>query len=916
MKKILLGLSAIVLVNFFALGQSISIDPGQNDITLAENTANSTVVATITSSNAMGILTWSIAVSDNPDADANNPFSIAPLAGDQSRGELIVNDVDDLDFDVDPTTIQFTVSLDDDGDALPAVTEVFTVTLTNVNDNDPVITASQSFDIAEDALQDAIVGTVLATDADDGNEASFTTFSAWTIVSGNDDNIFGIDATTGEITVVDSTNLDFESFAAPPTAYDLTVTVGDGTNTSPGATITINVTDVNDKPQLTTTTATIAENSPDGAAIVTLTFSDDEGSAAEFTINSGNDGGAFALATNGELTIADSADFDHETNPEFKLAIRVAETVATTVFSVDTLTVTVTDVNESPVLTKTTFSFNENPVAQGVIGAIPVTDPEDDDLTYTISSGNAGNNYVITADTLRANTPAYFDFETFTTDTLIVSASDGTLSDSDTIFVRLLNVNEPLVFDGDTLSIDENRPNNSLVGTLSADDPEGVTATFKVLTQSPDSAFAINGANNLIIIDSALVDFEINPQFILSVEATDGTFKDTATVLVNINDVFEIVNDKPNFVDQSFLLEENSPSGTEIGTLIATDTIEGPLSYRVLTGNEAGIVSLADSTGILSVNDSSAFDFETNDFFEFEIEVSDTDLTDTATVAILLLNVEEPPSVEGEDFEIEENSPAGTLVGKLDGTDGDGDSLIFVLGAGNNGAFLINDAGTITVANSTLVNFEERTEFVIEVLLTDKTDTVSASTTITVLNANDPPVFENKLFEMEENPMVGDTVGFLEPFDEDGDEISFSIQDGNISNAFALITGGYLVVANEEVIDFEVNKTFTLTITASDGIIEFEDIVEVKVTDLIDNILITGADEAPIAKFYPNPTINRMTVEAFEPIEQLTIADMAGRIMMQLNRPVRDRVVLDTSKLRSGMYILILDHQAFKFVKR
>ncbi len=896
MKKGILVALALLASTVVALAQP-TITPGQS-VTIDENTT--TIASPLAVTGETGTLqAWTITINANPNSDGFDAFAI-----DANSGVITVSDPNDIDFELGASlTITLTVS-DDNGPSSP---ETFTINLNDLNDETPEVTASQAFNLDEDAGDDEVVGTVVATDDDAG-----TTFSAWTITAGNTNGVFAIDATSGEITVADSTSLDFET----TTSYALSITVSDGTNTSAAETVTININDINEKPQLTTTSATVAENSADNTAIATLTFSDEEGSAAEFTINSGNENGAFALTTAGALTIADSADFDHEINPVFKLAIKVTETAATTVFSIDTLTVTVTDVNEAPVMTKATLSFNENPAAQGKIGAIPATDPDDDDLTYTITSGNGGGNYVIVDDTLRANTPAYFDFETFTTDTLIVSAADAEFSDSDTIFVKLLNVNEPLVFADTILSIDENSSTNKLVGQLVADDPEGVNASFKILTFTPDSAFSINGASNLIVSDSALLDFEINPVFVLTVEATDGTFKDTATVTININDVFEIVNDKPNFVDQSFNVPENSPVGTPIGTLIATDTIEGPLTYRVLTGNELSIVSLVDTSGVLSVNDSSAFDFETNPSFEFVIETSDGLLTDTATVSVFLLDVSEPPSVDEGVFPIEENSPAGTLVGKLNGVDGDGDALTFALGEGNDGAFTINNAGTITVVNSTKLNFEVQEVFDITVLVSDGTDTINTTATINILDVNDPPRFTNKLFEIEENPVVGDSVGNLNAFDEDGDEITFVIRDGNVSNAFVITTDGEIVVANEEAIDFEQRTTITLIVSALDGNVDFEDIVEIKIIDLIDNIQITGIDEVPIAKFYPNPTVDYMTMEALEPIQQLRIVDMAGRIMTQLTEPIRDRVVIDVSSFPSGMYILVVDHQAFKFMKR
>nr|MBX2864877.1 hypothetical protein [Leptolyngbyaceae cyanobacterium MAG.088] len=72
------------------------------------------------------------------------------------------------------------------------------------------------------------------------------TFSNWQIVSGNTDvdgdmmDAFAIDDMTGEITVQDADDLDFEQNPI----FSLGVTVSDGTDTSAVETITINLTDI------------------------------------------------------------------------------------------------------------------------------------------------------------------------------------------------------------------------------------------------------------------------------------------------------------------------------------------------------------------------------------------------------------------------------------------------------------------------------------------------------------------------------------------------------------------------------------------------------------------------------------------------------------------------------------------------
>ena len=142
-----------------------------------------------------------------------------------------------LDFETNPT-LDVTVEVDDTTvGATPDDTAALAISITDVNDNAPVIPAGQSFSVAEDAANGASVGTVTAGDVD-----TVGSLQGWTITDGNTDGIFAIDGATGEITIADNTNLDFET----TTSYTLTLTVSDGVNTSAPQTVTIDITDVSE----------------------------------------------------------------------------------------------------------------------------------------------------------------------------------------------------------------------------------------------------------------------------------------------------------------------------------------------------------------------------------------------------------------------------------------------------------------------------------------------------------------------------------------------------------------------------------------------------------------------------------------------------------------------------------------------
>ena len=132
------------------------------------------------------------------------------------------------------------------------------VTVTDVNEA-PTI-ANQSFGVNENTPNSTSVGTVVATDLDAGDSLTYA------ITGGNTGGAFAIDAatgeitvaTTGEITVANSAALDFETTPS----FGLTVQVTDSGALSDSATVTINLTDVNDAPTIGAQVAASIANAP------------------------------------------------------------------------------------------------------------------------------------------------------------------------------------------------------------------------------------------------------------------------------------------------------------------------------------------------------------------------------------------------------------------------------------------------------------------------------------------------------------------------------------------------------------------------------------------------------------------------------------------------------------------------------
>ncbi len=90
-----------------------------------------------------------------------------------------------------------------------------TVNLTNVNENPNI--GNQTFSIAENSANGQQVGVVVASDPDAGQTLTYS------IISGNTNNAFAINANTGALSVNNSAALNFEAI----TTFGLTVRAQD-----------------------------------------------------------------------------------------------------------------------------------------------------------------------------------------------------------------------------------------------------------------------------------------------------------------------------------------------------------------------------------------------------------------------------------------------------------------------------------------------------------------------------------------------------------------------------------------------------------------------------------------------------------------------------------------------------------------
>ncbi|TRX48378.1 T9SS type B sorting domain-containing protein [Fulvivirga sp. M361] len=202
-------------------------------------------------------------------------------------------------------TVMLTLTGTDNAAVTIGTSDNATVIITD-DDETPVVTPSQLFTVDENEANGTAVGTIMATDSDAG-----TTWSNWAIVSGNTAGVFSIDPPSGQLSIVDNTNLD-----GVTASYTLSVTVSDGTNTSLAEMVTVNVNAVNDAPGFTpgadqTVTAGAADYTIDHwATAITAGPEDEAGQTLIFNVT--NDNATLfstppAISASGDLTFSVAA---------------------------------------------------------------------------------------------------------------------------------------------------------------------------------------------------------------------------------------------------------------------------------------------------------------------------------------------------------------------------------------------------------------------------------------------------------------------------------------------------------------------------------------------------------------------------------------------------------------------------------
>lgn len=293
----------------------------------------------------------------------------------------------------------------------------------------------------------------------------------------------------------------------------------------------------------------------------------------------------------------------------------------------------------------------------------------------------------------------------------------------------------------------------------------------------------------------------------------------TVGILLNTSNTPPVAN------DGTFAVSEGASAGTAVGTVSANDPNGDPLTYAITSGNTGGAFAI-DNSGNITVANPGSLDFESNPTFTLTVQVADNKgASDTATITVNLQNANPstPSDANGANNSVQEGAANGSTVGiTASSSDPNGPAVTYSLSDHAGGRFAIDaNTGVVTVADGSLLNYEDATSHSITVVASDGSGGTSSETfTINVADVDpttpvDSDVAANSVKEGAANgTSVGITASSSDP---NGPAVTYSLSD-DAGGRFAIDANtGVVTVANGSLLNYESATSHNITVFASDG---------------------------------------------------------------------------------------------------
>ena len=415
-----------------------------------------------------------------------------------------------------------------------------TVTVTNINEEAPVVAGRNSHTVRENTTSS--IYTYRATDSDLNDTIAWST-------GGGDGHLFQV-SDRGELSFREAPDFETPRDAGQDNEYALEVVATDGGGLRGTLEVTVTVTELNEGPVVSgTATFTVNENQDLPSAIYTA--SDPEATGVVTTSItwsvSGRDGGDFTIdRETGVLTFRSLPDYERPADSNrdnvYEVTVRAYDGRNYGTFDV---TVTVLAVNEGPEITgRDAFSYREN--GTSALYTYRATDPEGDEYTWGLGGLDASDFEISDGGVLTFASPPNFDSPAGSgTDgneyLVTVQARDDQGNTGELpVTITVTDQNEGATVSGRTeIAVEENRDPTLVLASYSASDPEGQAITRWSLGGSDAGDFNIDEFGDLTFRNTPdydrPADSNRDNEYRVTVRAYDGSTYGNLDVTITVS---------------------------------------------------------------------------------------------------------------------------------------------------------------------------------------------------------------------------------------------------------------------------------------------------------------------------------------------------------------------------------------------
>ena len=450
----------------------------------------------------------------------------------------------------------------------------------------------------------------------------------------------------------------------------------------------------------------IAENSAAGTVVGTLASVTDPDAGQTHTLALEDDGqGRFVIdgTAPGAATIKVSTaggtagSLDYEVVSSYVIKVRATDNGATALSFVQSMAISVTNVPEPPVADAQSFSVVEESAAGTLVGTVLATSPEDGlDIAYAVHSSTATATAAIfsikSCSGVLSLAQALGTRAAAATYTVQVSATTTAGTTTAAVTVNVAERPQPPVLTCPAGTIAEHSASGTAItlaggASIAHTDPNADQAiTFSIAAGNAHGAFAASSATGAVTVAAAVLDYEVQSTYSLTLLGTDAAgLTGSCTLAVTVTDV----NDAPTIAAAVRSVTENAAVGALVGgPITASDPDAGTTLAFSLTGASAATDPFAIGGASGQITVTAALDYEAAPSYALTVTVSDgatPALTASAAVTVKVTDVNEVPVCAGtggaQAFTVVENAAEGTLIGPaaLSATDPDGGAVTYAI---------------------------------------------------------------------------------------------------------------------------------------------------------------------------------------------------------------------------------------------